>query len=204
MVGWTRARRRGPWRSLRRSRNTGDALVTHLASKPAGRYVNASVSVDLSYESVLARLAEERRQHDQRQAKATSARPRVHAAPALPSGDPGYAANPLADFYRASEAHRATYAAASSESAAPTLFESGDVPLVTASGMDPSVLRSLPWQARHPAAEAPTLQAAMRIVEDFSGPDADVSAQLEFAGHEGNRGYQQRMNHWLLSAPLAE
>lgn len=174
-----------------------DKLVEHLSAQPA-EHINVGLGIDLSLKSVLARAELERPKRRVAAVKAAGSRQVVRAAP---SGDPAYELNPIAGFYRGSEVHRATYAAATTASAPPTLFESGDLPLVCASGMDPTVLLRLPWGARHAAAEAPTLAAAMRIVEDFSGPDAAVSAELEFGGHEGNRAYAERVTQWMLSAP---
>lgn len=173
-----------------------EALITHLAGQPAGRYVNASVSVNLSYGSVLARLGEERKQREQRQvprAAAASPAARVRRSGAV------FAANPLLVEAQAAGLVR------ESSTPAPTLFPTGDLPPITASGMDPQVLLNLPWQARHPAAEAPTVQEAYRIVEDCGGgPDGEVIAAMEHAAHPGNRAYQERVNQWLLSEPPAE
>ena len=64
------------------------------------------------------------------------------AAAAFPPGD-AYRANPLIDDIKRSRP--ALYAVASAEAAPPTLFASGDLPVYTASGVEPAALAKIPW-----------------------------------------------------------
>lgn len=108
-----------------------------------------------------------------------------------------YARNPLLDAARARDPQ--SVAAASRRATAPTLFGSGDLPPFTASGIDPSVLLRVPWQARHPVAAAPTTAAAFRLVEVYGDRDtAAADAAVEFGPHPGNVDYQTRVKNWLV------
>jgi hypothetical protein len=90
---------------------------------------------------------------------------RVSAASGLPAGGPPqilersagrwlgnqvnvdrYAANPGGDYYSA---------LIPGLSNPPTMFATGDLPIMTASGVDPAMLRWAPWTIRHSAARTP-------------------------------------------------
>ena len=90
---------------------------------------------------------------------------RVSAASGLPAGGPPqilersagrwlgnqvnvdrYAANPGGDYYSA---------LIPGLSNPPTMFATGDLPIMTASGVDPAMLRWVPWTIRHSAARTP-------------------------------------------------
>ncbi len=56
---------------------------------------------------------------------------------------------------------------------APTPFPTGDLPVMTASGIDPSVVAKVPWQARWAVTNAPTIAAAAELVNRYGGPDGE-------------------------------
>ncbi|MCU1668049.1 MAG: hypothetical protein JWP40_976 [Blastococcus sp.] len=80
----------------------------------------------------------------------------------------------------------------------PTLFATGNLPPFTASGLDVSQLRSVPWQARPAMATAPTLAAAYAIVDDvLSDPDPEAFAAELFARHDAVQDYTASVISWL-------
>jgi hypothetical protein len=123
----------------------------------------------------------------------------VQAAGPPPAGaDPrAYAANPLLDDLReAGQAGSTVYAAADRFAGEPpTLFETGDVPPVTASGLDPRQLLAAPWYARHPLAAAATPAEAAEILDDVSGPG---HLTAEYRAHVGNADYESRVREWAM------
>lgn len=115
------------------------------------------------------------------------------------SDDPRYALNPMVERVMASSP--TTYRHGVSAAAAPTLFRSGDLPVYTASGIDPQALLGVPWMARHPIAAAKTLAEAQDLIEFVSGPDGEDNARADGMGyHPGNRDYEVRVNYWLAEA----
>jgi hypothetical protein len=83
----------------------------------------------------------------------------------------------------------------------PTLFGAGDLPPFLASGIDPRALLSVPWQARHTLAAAPTPAAAYAVTSDFAGlsaEDAAAYAALYYSDHPGTRDYANRVEEWLV------
>lgn len=136
-------------------------------------------------------------------ASASTYAPTVSAS--IPAGaDPaGYATNPLVDSLLAQPYGQQIVndACAAAGGQAVTLFESGDLPPFTASGIDPSVLAALPWRARHAIAEEPDQQSALELVEAVSGPDGDAVASTDqrFAGNASLGGYLARFNGWVSS-----
>lgn len=103
-----------------------------------------------------------------------------------------WARNPLVDDIR--QADPALHRAASSEGPAPTLFQTGDLPIFIASGTDPAVLLRLPWQARHTAAAADAAELT-ELLEQYANQPA--GAAYAFADHPGNREYRARVHDWL-------
>jgi hypothetical protein len=138
------------------------------------------------------------------EAKAVMARQVVPAAVTASAARPAvagpqYALNPLMEQVMASSP--STYRHGVAVEPAPTLFRSGDLPVYTASGIDPQTLLKVPWMARHPIAAAKTLVEAKDLIEFVSGPDGEDNARAEGMGlHPGNRDYQMRVNHWLTDA----
>lgn len=73
----------------------------------------------------------------------------------------------------------------------PSLFSTGDAPPFTASGIDPSLLRLLPWQMRHAAAQEPDRLTVLGMIEKHANePDARVPS-------EGLADYEKRVGDWL-------
>jgi pyruvate/2-oxoglutarate dehydrogenase complex dihydrolipoamide acyltransferase (E2) component len=83
----------------------------------------------------------------------------------------------------------------------PTLFGTGALPPFTRSGIPPEALLEVPWQARHPLAQAATAAEAYRIVEVFTlAPDsAEQLAEEQYGRHPANRDYVARVDRWLLN-----
>jgi hypothetical protein len=136
-------------------------------------------------------------------AVAASATPQTQA-PALPAGRVAaaterdltglYARNPLVAQV---QAERQVYASSleASGGATPTLFRAGDTPAFTASGVDPNLLLSIPWTARHAAAAEPSRARVLEMFEELSGPDGPVLAS-EYQSHQGNQEYTSRVMAW--------
>jgi hypothetical protein len=99
-----------------------------------------------------------------------------------------WAPNPLLDDLRQSQP--ANFAAASAEAPAPTLFESGDLPPFTASGVDPQQLVRLPYTLRHAAAGTSDPAVLLGYVEDYGN---DPTAVLP---HQGLESYKARLSRW--------
>ena len=118
------------------------------------------------------------------------------AATAAPTGAAVFGRNPVVAAAAARDVH--AYTAAAAKAAPPTLFAGGDLPPFTASGIDPAKLLSVPWQARHAIAAAPTTGEAYRLQQDYSGPGAEDIAALEQGEHPGNLDYQRRAEQWLV------
>jgi hypothetical protein len=104
-----------------------------------------------------------------------------------------YALNPLVAQTQADGVYASAYEA--SGGAVPTLFRSGDLPAFTASGVEPGLLRNIPWAARHALAAEPDRARVLDLFEQLSGPDADL-ALAELANHDGNKEYTNRVVAW--------
>lgn len=76
---------------------------------------------------------------------------------------------------------------------APTLFESGDLPPFTASGVDPKILASLPWKVRHAAAASPSTATVYKWLEQFVHAEPTV----EWPTAPGLDEYVGRFQAWL-------
>jgi NAD(P)H-dependent flavin oxidoreductase YrpB (nitropropane dioxygenase family) len=114
-----------------------------------------------------------------------------------------YIRNPLVD--NVLETSRTMYQNALNVSEPPTLFNGGDLPAETRSGLDPQKLLDVPWQARHAVASARTQAEAAELIEVASGPDADDKIRMfELDRHEGNKAYQARVNAWVTDGVKGE
>jgi len=76
---------------------------------------------------------------------------------------------------------------------APTMFESGDLPPFTASGIDPQVLASLPWKVRHAAAAEPSTAIVYKWLEQFVHSEPGVEAPTA----PGLDEFVSRFQSWL-------
>lgn len=135
-----------------------------------------------------------------------SAKPRSAVAPAAPTQSqvlasrqaakgPAYRINPLVEDIFAGRP--ALYRNSVRAAEMPTLFPSGDLPVYTASGIDPTMLLDVPWSARHAVAAARTQAEAYDLIQSVSGPDGEGMAQVTgLANNSGNREYQMRVDAW--------
>lgn len=73
----------------------------------------------------------------------------------------------------------------------PTMFESGDLPPFTASGVDPSMLMLLPWRTRHAGALQSSAAVLLSWVELYGSDDG-----IELPS-PGLQEYISRMWSWL-------
>lgn len=106
-----------------------------------------------------------------------------------------YGLNPVAEDLK--QVAPQQYAAALARSPLPTLFVTGDLPLFTASGMDPELLLQLPWVARHAAASA-SLSDANELFETYGAPTAETwdASLMAFCLDPAVVGYENRMRAW--------
>lgn len=134
---------------------------------------------------------------------ATAAATSAAAGARRPAGtDPRYALNPVLDEIAASQAK--VYATALQHNPQPpTLFESGDLPPFTASGIDPSALAEVPWQARHHIAAEPNRAEVLAMIEEVSGEDGPAMAQMLFGNNQVNKQYQARVMAWATNGAIA-
>jgi hypothetical protein len=100
-----------------------------------------------------------------------------------------WAANPLVDGFTAM--NPALVAAALLDGSAPTVFESGDLPVFTASGVDVAILALLPFGVRHYAATAESRGEVLQLVEEYG---RDPNASME---SDGLTSYIRRVADWL-------
>lgn len=115
-----------------------------------------------------------------------------------------YSANPILDEVLSSSSHVQTISASvrSGHSSPPTLFHSGDLPAFTASGIDPQVLRNVPWMTRHRIAATSDRAEALGLIEYVSGPEGlDVAG--DFLSDVENRDYRRRVEQWSNDVIMA-
>ena len=105
-----------------------------------------------------------------------------------------WAANPLVDGFTAM--NPSLVAAALLDGPAPTLFESGDLPAFTASGVDVAILTLLPFGVRHYAATAEARGQVLQMVEEYG---RDPNASIE---SDGLSSYIRRVADWLTGRLL--
>jgi hypothetical protein len=118
---------------------------------------------------------------------------RLRTTPVVAARSAGYGLNPLLD--EMTRARPALVSAALAEGAPPRLFGDRDLPLVTASGVDPKVLASLPWQARRAVAAAPTRAEAYDLIDRVSASPGMAVMNPEVTGH--NAEYVGAFRQWL-------
>jgi hypothetical protein len=136
-------------------------------------------------------------QHGRRVAAGRSFAAVLPGVPVPPGTDPSlYAANPLVEQMR--RTRPALVEAAMRENPnPPRLFESGDLPPFTVSGLDPQTLAGLPWPLRRPVAEAPTLAAAYELVARYAGEGGPEMAVSDLGNRGENTGYVSAVSQWL-------
>jgi hypothetical protein len=108
-----------------------------------------------------------------------------------------YGPNPLVE-----DARQATgaYTVAIRESAPPTMFADGDLPVFTASGIDPRELLKVPWYARHAVAAAPSAATVFEAIEQFAQDPMDWQGKYQ---HGGAQEYATRVRTWLVGRSRA-
>ncbi len=83
---------------------------------------------------------------------------------------------------------------------APKLFDAGDLPLTTASGLDVDLLRQVPWQARPAVARAKTYAEAHELVTKYSGELGQIQADFDAVSGGDLFGdvmdYENRIEEW--------
>lgn len=130
----------------------------------------------------------------------------IAAAPSVkrdPAVDRQWARNPLIDAVR--EESPTIYKAAAAIEAPPTMFTVGDLPLFTASGIEPATLLELPWMARHAAAAASERARVARIFEQCRPRTEEALAVADsYADAEGAREYRVRVDNWISGNTAAQ
>ncbi len=83
---------------------------------------------------------------------------------------------------------------------APKLFDNGDLPVMTASGIDVDLLRKVPWQARPAVARAESYQEAHELVTKYSGANGQIQADFDAVSGGELFGdvmeYENRLEEW--------
>lgn len=130
---------------------------------------------------------------DVRAAAGPGYRPTARTAARTVTAEATAAGNPLVAHARAVDP--GACAEADRHGPAPHLFAGGDLPPVTASGMDPRALLDVPPEARHALAAA-TGAEALALHERYSTPGATVS-DYRVVGHAGWQDYGRRVSAWL-------
>jgi hypothetical protein len=87
--------------------------------------------------------------------------------------------------------------------AAPTMFATGDLPLITGSGVDPAVLKWTPWHLRHSAAFSPSASHVLQIIEAGLSGDIDPDRLQTSDGQDQLQAYFGRIAEWV-SAPVPD
>jgi hypothetical protein len=86
--------------------------------------------------------------------------------------------------------------------AAPKMLASGDLPLLTASGADPSVLMHAAWYYRHSAAMTDSRAHVLEIVEQsLDNTQLDPEALQIEAGRDRWQEYMLRIGAWVSAVP---
>ena len=83
---------------------------------------------------------------------------------------------------------------------APKLFDSGDLPVMTASGIDVDLLRQIPWQARPAVARAKSYAEAHELITRYSGDNGQIQADFDAVSGGDLFGdvmeYEDRLEAW--------
>jgi hypothetical protein len=87
---------------------------------------------------------------------------------------------------------------------APTMFGSGDLPSFTASGLDPQVLRLVPWYYRHTAALTESRGLVLMIAEQSQTGALDPEGYQTQQGRELWQDYWARISAWVATAPALD
>lgn len=105
-----------------------------------------------------------------------------------------YGPNPLiADL---SVRNQPLFELASERAPAPTLFATGDLPPFTASGVDPQLLGTLPYNWRHAAASESSPATVLAWLEE-AAQDPAAFTNADGKQHPGLEDYQARVQVWV-------
>ena len=81
----------------------------------------------------------------------------------------------------------------------PTLFPTGDLPPVTACGVDPQALLKVPWQARPLLARAATTQEFYALYQRYSTPQSAEYVAFDPVLLNDIAAYERRLRDWELA-----
>jgi len=93
--------------------------------------------------------------------------------------------------------------ASAAGSPVPTAFPEGDLSRLTASGVDPSLLGRLPWQARWAAAKASRPEIAEMLSEYQGAFGDDIAAVHAMSGgpfYADVQAYSAQVSNWVVGA----
>jgi hypothetical protein len=110
----------------------------------------------------------------------------------IPANLDRYAANPLVEYYRSA------MPGAEFVGPEPTMFLHGNLPVITASGLDPAILRWVPFWARHDAALTESRGRVFALIEEGDDPPIGLLSQ---AGRKGWEEYAGRVSSWVSTMP---
>jgi len=79
---------------------------------------------------------------------------------------------------------------------APSFFRTGDLPLITGSGVDPQVLAFIDWRVRHAAAFTTSRARVLKLIEESDG--ADTTGLQSSDGRHALNEYLGRCRAWAL------
>lgn len=177
----------------------------HIVNSPAGHYDNSGSSRTQARLAARAQAKQDEILREIAQVKAKVAvSARVAASYSRPSL-PG-AKDALTEQYARNTGRPVGKVMASAAGAAPEPFPgSGDVPLATASGMDPALLKQAPWQERWAIAKAPTMAEAAERLSTSVGLAADfgdLPTSWPPSGLDGDaQAYVNDFRRWLSGFP---
>lgn len=90
-------------------------------------------------------------------------------------------------------------------SPAPTMFGAGDLPVITGSGVDPSILRWVAWPIRHTAAFTPSRSDVALLIEaSLEGDPEGWHGMVTPDGRAGLDGYFAKIATWVNTLPTGE
>jgi hypothetical protein len=84
---------------------------------------------------------------------------------------------------------------------APTMFASGDLPIITGSGVDPSLLVWCAWYYRHSAALTDSRAHVLEIIEESASPAPNPDELQTPLGRDRWQNYLTRVNAWVSTPP---
>lgn len=121
-----------------------------------------------------------------------------------------YAPNPFLEDLRAVSTDQEMRQRAAWRPQVPTFFESGDLPIFTGAGFDPSMLLHVPWQVRHLAAATADQALVAEIFDRCSNGTeravavAGVLAEEHAKDRHAIEAYRKRVYDWAFSGPPPE